>query len=107
MVDKDTGNFTDSEYEPKDLREVIENIETYISFSHANGQKCTLEIAMEYTNTPYWIFSDNRTNELIKLYLAYKQTPMSMFGELKNTPFIWVETVSQLNQIMKEQNAIY
>ena len=97
LVDENTGNFSDPRYKPKDLEEVWENIENYINLCDRDGRECTLKTAMEYTDTPFWIFSDNRTSELIKLYFSMKQNPMFLYGNIENTPNLWIESVAILN----------
>ena len=99
LIDEKTGNFLNPIYKPLDLEEVWSNVENYISICHKNSQKCTLEVAMEYTDTPYWIFADDRTMELIKLYFAMKQNPMFLFGDIENTPNLWVDSVALLNTL--------
>ena len=91
------GKITDFNYTPSNIDEIWDNVNRYLSFCFDNGFKTSIETAMEYTDTPFWIFSDDRTKEIIKLYFAMKQNPMFLYGSIENTPTIWIDSTSLLN----------
>jgi hypothetical protein len=98
LVD-DGGNILDPAYHPKDVDDALENVHRYLSYCDKQNKNVTIVLAMEYTMTPYWIFTDRRTDELMKLYLAFKSNPMVLYNSLKETPGLWVDAVSYLNLI--------
>jgi hypothetical protein len=96
------ARITNFNYTPSSINELWENVERYLAYCKEQEKKVTLDIAFEFTNTPYWIFSDYRTQEIIKLYFAMKQNPMFLFGSIEQTPTLWIDAVSTLNQLWSQ-----
>jgi len=99
----DNGSITESEYHPQTIEEVWSNVQRYIDFCEKEEKKVTIELAMEYTGTPYSVFNDLRTQEIINLYFAFKQNPLFLFTTIETTPTIWVESLSILNTLWQPQ----